>query len=63
MGNKHSQPKRKGLLYLYIYNTARFFPCFPLYGLAVYTVHIHGFFFYKHGSHVEPHQVYSFDWL
>jgi len=38
-----------------IYNTARFFPCFPLYGLAVYIVHIYGLFFNIHGYRVEPH--------
>ena len=46
-----------------IYNTARFFPCFPLYGLAVYIVHIYGLFFNIHGYRVEPHPFDSFDWL
>ena len=39
-----------------LYNTARLFPCFPLDGLAVNIVHIHGFFLHIHGSHVEPHR-------
>jgi len=32
------------------YNTARYFPRFPLDGLAVYIVHINGLFIHLHGS-------------
>ena len=35
------------LKYVHAYfNTARLFPCFPLGSTAVYTVYIHGLFFY-----------------
>ena len=44
--------------YIYVYNIARFVPCFPLDGLVVYIVHIHGFF-----SRVEPHPFEYFDWM
>jgi len=46
-----------------LYNTEILFPCFPLYCLAVYIVHIHGFSFYLHGSRSEPHRIDSFEWL
>jgi len=35
---------------IYIYNTAGFFPRFPLDSLAVYIVYIHDLFIYLHGS-------------
>ena len=38
-------------------------PCYPVDGLAVYIVHIHGFFFHIHGSRVKPHKLDSFDWI
>ena len=43
------------ILYIHVYNTAIFFPRFPLDGLVVYIVHIHGFFLHIYGSRVEPH--------
>ena len=49
--------------YVLVYNTARFFPHFPLDYLAMYIVHIHGLFIYLHGSRVEPHPIDAFDWL
>jgi len=35
---------------IYIYNTAGFFPRFPLDSLAVYIVYIHDLFIYLHGA-------------
>ena len=50
------------MFYITYYNTA-LFSYFPLYGLAGYIVHIHGFFFNIHGSRVEPLPIDLFDWL
>ena len=47
----------------YIYNTARCFPRFQLDFLVVYIFHIHGFFFYIHGSRMEPRLIDKFDLL
>jgi len=38
-------------------------PRFPLDGLVVYFVYIHGLISYLHGSRVEPHTIDAFDWL
>ena len=35
----------------------------PEFSIGWYIAHIHGFFFYIHGSRVEPHPIDLFDWL
>jgi len=44
--------RRDNVICIYIYNTARYFPRFPLDGLVVYIVHINGLFIYLHESSV-----------